>query len=179
MTQRSFTLPALLALALAACQQPANDTDIAIDNNVNAAEAANADIDTLPPSDESGAPVSFNDDAAATNVAEAPVGNATIPAQYRGRWGINVADCDPSRSDNKGLITIAEKTIRFYEATATLKEQRPAIATAFSGNFGFTGEGQTWERVETLTRTGDRLERRSTAPRGEVSDPPLTYRRCA
>ena len=54
MKQRKLALPALAALALAACQKPtADDSNIAIDNGVN---AANADIETLPPS-ETSAPV--------------------------------------------------------------------------------------------------------------------------
>ncbi len=82
------------------------------------------------------------------------------------------ADCEPGRSDAKGLITIGEKTIRFYESTATLKEQRPAIATSFSGLFGFTGEGQTWQKVMTLTRTGSTLKRAE-------EEGNFTYKRCA
>jgi hypothetical protein len=83
---------------------------------------------------------------------------------------------DQRRSDAKGAITIGERSMTFYESRAQLKERRPAIATSFSGLFAFTGEGQEWERVETLTRTGDRLERRSTA-RGEP-DVAVTYTRC-
>jgi len=82
------------------------------------------------------------------------------------------ADCDQSRSDAKGAITIGEKSIRFYEATATLKEQRPAIATSFAGLFAFTGEGQSWEKVMTFTRTGDTLKRAE-----ETGT--FTYKRCA
>lgn len=171
MTQRSFTLPALLALALAACQQPANDSDIAIDNSVNAAEAANAEIETLPPSEEGGAPAATNNDAAPSNQAEPSTGAALIPAQYRGRWGMNANDCDPKRSDNKGLITIRDTSIKFYESTASLQEQRPAIATSFSGTYSFTGEGQTWEKVMTLTRTGNVLKRAD-------NEGSFTYNRC-
>jgi hypothetical protein len=59
MIQRKYYRPAaLFALALAACQQPADDSNIAIDNGVNAAEAAAADVETLPPSETSGAGVS-------------------------------------------------------------------------------------------------------------------------
>ena len=47
MTAR-LTLPALLALAIAACQQPADDGNITIDNEIN---AAGADIEALPPSE--------------------------------------------------------------------------------------------------------------------------------
>ena len=171
MTQRKFA-PALLALAIAACQQPANDTDIAIDNGINAAEVANAEIETLPPSEESGAPLPMNNATAPTANDTKAVSTAVIPTQYRGRWGINANDCDPKRSDNKGLITITEKTLRFYESTATLKEQRPAIATSFSGTFGFSGEGQTWEKAVTLTRTGNVLKRAD-------NEGSFTYNRCS
>ena len=157
MTQTKFTLSALLGLALAACQQPDN-ANITIDNQVNAAEAANADIAMLPPSEEGGAPVVEN---SANGNTAGPVtpGAAVIPAQYRGRWGMVAADCTSTRGDAKGLIDVSGTAIKFYESRATLKEQRPAIATSFSGLYGFTGEGQTWEKVVTLTRTGDTLKR--------------------
>lgn len=175
MTQRHFTLPALLALAIAACQQPANDTDIAIDNSVNAAEAANAEIEMLPPSEQAGAPLPTGNAGAPTNEAEDDSENspstAVIPAQYRGRWGMNANDCDPKRSDNKGLMTVRENSIKFYESLASLQEQRPAIATSFSGTYSFTGEGQTWERVMTLTRTGNTLKRAD-------SEGSFSYTRC-
>jgi hypothetical protein len=82
------------------------------------------------------------------------------------------ADCTSTRGDAKGLMNIGDKTIRFYESVATLKEQRPAIATSFSGLFGFTGEGQNWEKVMTFTRTGDSLKRAEEAGN-------FTYRRCS
>ena len=96
----------------------------------------------------------------------------TIPAQYRGRWGMVPADCEPGRSDNKGLLTIGDRTLRFYESVGTLKEQRPAIATSYSGLFSFVGEGQEWEKVMTFTRTGDRLVRAEQEGR-------FTYTRCS
>jgi hypothetical protein len=81
------------------------------------------------------------------------------------------ADCTSTRGDAKGLITVADRSIRFYESTATLNEQRPAIATSFAGFYGFTGEGQTWEKVVTLTRTGDTLRRAD-------DEGSYTYTRC-
>ena len=54
MTQRNAPLAAVAALALAACQQSADETNIAIDNDVNAAEAADADVEALPPSESGG-----------------------------------------------------------------------------------------------------------------------------
>ena len=145
----------LLSFAAIACQQTS-----ATNNEVNANAAATADVETLP-ADEGNPSIEPTDNEvnAVANGSAPADGVLAIPAQYRGRWGMVAADCDPSRADNKGLITIGDKTIRFYESTATLNEQRPAIATSFAGLYGFTGEGQTWEKVVTLTRTGDKLKR--------------------
>jgi hypothetical protein len=174
MTQRNFPLASLLALALGACQQPANDTNIAIDNGVNAAEAAGAEIETLPPSETAAPPAGAN---RGTSVNEADdggsedPGQAFFPAQYRGRWGMVAADCTSTRGDAKGLITIGDTTVKFYETLASLKEQRPAIATSFAGLFAFTGEGQKWEKVMTFTRTGETLKRAD-------EEGSFTYKRC-
>ena len=182
MTKRTLGIVSLFALAAAACsQQPADDSNINIDDGVNAAEAANADIETLPPSESAGGTES-GDNAGAGNGSDTgtgneatptpPATNAAIPAQYRGRWGMVAADCEPGRSDAKGLMSVDSTTLRFYESRAVLKEQRPAIATSFSGLFAFAGEGQNWEKVETLTRTGDRLKRAD-------KDGTYNYTRCA
>ena len=161
---------ALIALALAACQQPA-DENFAIDES----NAANADIEVLPPDDTSGNDSSLNeaDDSGSEQPSPPDTPEASlIPDQYRGRWGMVPADCEPGRSDAKGLLTIGEKTLRFYESVGTLKEQRPAIATSFAGLFAFTGEGQSWQKVITFTRTGDTLKRAE-------KDGTFTYRRCS
>ncbi len=175
MTRHNFTLAALLALA--ACQGPATDANIAIDNGA----AAPADVETLPPSEKpsTASDDGFNvtstkdgDTSAGIPILPEDLAKATIPASMHGRWGMVAADCTSIRGDAKGLITIADKTIRFYESTATLKAQRPAIATSFSGLYGFTGEGQTWDKIVTLTRTGDTLQRADDEGR-------YTYKRCA
>lgn len=167
--KRIATASALLALGLAACQQQ-DPNNIAIDEG----NSLTADIETLP-ADESSANNMTSSEDPGTNagmpVPPDPVTAATIPAQYHGRWGMVAADCTSTKGDAKGLITIGDKTIRFYEAVATLKEQRPAIATSFSGLFGFTGEGQSWEKVMTFTRTGETLKRAEDS--GTYS-----YRRC-
>ena len=141
--------------------------------NVTAAEAANAEFEAVPPSEDAvtlprngNSGLNEADDAGSEDPNQ-----GFFPAQYRGRWGMVRADCDPKRSDNKGLITIADTTVKFYESLVNLKEQRPAIATSFSGLFAFTGEGQNWEKVMTFTRTGDTLKRAD-------SDGNFTYTRC-
>lgn len=160
---RIFAISALLALALTACQQGTDD-NIAIDES----NSLNAEIETLPP-DEGNDETAAN--AANQSVASEPA-TASIPAQYHGRWGMVAADCTSTRGDAKGLIDVGDRTVRFYEAMATLKEQRPAIATSFSGLFSFTGEGQNWEKVMTFTRIGDTLKRAEEAGT-------FTYKRCA
>ena len=172
MRTRTIGLAALFALA--ACSQ-GGDENITIDNGVNAAEAANAEIEVLPPDDSAngggGDMVSIANESLNQAAPADSETVAVIPDQYRGRWGMVAADCTSTRGDAKGLITIGDKSIRFYESTATLKEQRPAIATSFSGLFGFTGEGQTWQEVMTFTRTGDTLKRAE-------DEGTFTYKRC-
>lgn len=153
---------ALLALAFAACQQ--NDpNNIAIDEG----NSLNGEIETLPP-DEGNEETA---QAGATNTVEPPA-QLAIPATYHGRWGMVPNDCQPGRADAKGLITVGDQSIKFYESIATLMEERPAIATSYSGLFGFTGEGQSWQKVMTFTRTGNMLKRAE-----ETGT--FTYTRCA
>ncbi len=88
-----------------------------------------------------------------------PTPGDVIPQRYQGRWGMTAADCTSTRGDAKGLITIGDTRIRFYESTATLTQRRPSVATSFSGLFAFRGEGQAWEKVMTFTQTDNRLTR--------------------
>lgn len=126
------------------------------------AEAVHEQTDPTPP-------------APGTNQSEPelvqPIPGGVIPDQYQGRWGMVPADCTSTRGDAKGLMTIGDTRIRFYESTATLTHRRPAIATSFSGLFAFRGEGQAWEKVMTFTRTGDTLQRAEEGGR-------FTYTRC-
>ena len=102
----------------------------------------------------------------------APSAAAAIPSALQGRWGLTPGDCTSTRGDNKGLIRIGERTIRFYESTGTLKQRLPGAATSFAGDFAFVGEGMTWERTMTLMLNGDTLSR---TEGGQVN----TYTRCA
>ena len=168
-TANALLPAALLALALVACQPASDSNNVAIDEANNVAAA---DVESLPPSEEAADPNVVNGTNEADDAGSELPPTTLIPAQYRGRWGMNVNDCDPKRSyAAKGLMTVGDTSIRFYESTATLKEQRPAIATSFSGQFDFTGEGQTWQRVMTFTRTGDTLKRAD-------DDGTISYERC-
>ena len=186
MTYRTLGIVSLAALALAACSRSASDDNLSIDESNVAAtgngdgmatgnlDTAEGNLSTRDPDQVGGMPLPPGTQPGHPNqpIYEEKE-NALIPSQYRGRWGMNANDCDPKQADAaKGLITIDGSTIRFYEARATLKEQRPAIATSFSGLFAFSGEGMTWEKVETLTRTGDMLKRAD-------KDGTYNYKRCA
>ena len=98
MKQRNLPFAAAALLALAACQQPANDGNIAIDNGVNAASRrcrrrnAAAERDQRPPIKRQRRPATLNE--ADDSGSEAPPNAALIPAQYRGRWGMVAADCN-------------------------------------------------------------------------------------
>jgi len=168
MTQRNFFLTALLgatALALAACQQPANDSNIAIDNGVNAAEVANADIESIPPNDASDADSGY-------------VLPTSIPVRFYGRWGLVPADCTSTRGDTKGLLRISNARLAFYESRGTIDKVLSATANSFDASYNFSGEGQTWQRVERLRLVDDRLQRRTDAAPGQEPPVNLTYERC-
>jgi hypothetical protein len=151
---------ALLVLALAACQQP-NDDNIAIDDT----NSLNAEIETLPP-DEG------NEETAAANEVGTPL---LIPAAFHGRWGMTPADCTSTRGDAKGLITVGDKSIQFFESRGTLTEVALNAPENFTGTFAFTGEGQSWTNSQNLKLTGSS----NTLVRGETDvSQTYTYKRC-
>ena len=168
-------LAAALFLALAACQQGSDD-NFAIDET----NTANAEIETLPPDE------TVTNDADMGNEADdagsdqpSPPGTpeaGMIPAAFRGRWGMTAADCDPKRDDNKGLISIGERSLVFYESRAMLTKVILNAPENFTGTFAFTGEGQSWTNSQNLKLTGSSktLVRSQT----DVSQS-FTYKRCA
>ena len=175
MTVFKHTCLALLTVAIAGCQQSANDTDIAIDDNINAAGAANAEVETLPPNDSTAA---SQGTPPATPTASATTLPSSIPAQFHGRWGINKADCTSTRGDAKGLLTIDAARLAFYESRGTPRKVLGTTADSFDANYAFTGEGQTWERVERLKLVDGTLQRRTAAAAGQEPPVNLTYERC-
>ena len=117
------------------------------------------------------------------NVATSAVARAakptTIPAQFRGRWGINAADCKGDAAA-KGLLMIEANRLVFYESRGLLdRVETYQPPSRFSASYRFSGEGQEWQRSETFTLNGARLERR-TVPAADQSElvESLTYMRC-
>jgi len=163
---KQFSAVALLILALAACK-PATDANNAAATEPNA--AAPTDIESLPPSEDVIPPAT--EDGASNDASTA---NA-IPAAFHGRWGMVPADCTTTRGDEKGLITVDSSSIKFYESRAMLTKVTGDAPENFTGNFSFTGEGQSWIKPQNLKLTGSS----NTLIRTE-SDPAMsfTYKRC-
>ena len=51
-------------------------------------------------------------------------------------------------------------------------------ANSFDARYGFSGEGQTWQRTERLTLAGGKLQRRTDAEPGQEPPVNLSYSRC-
>lgn len=99
---------------------------------------------------------------------------AAIPPRFRGRWGLVPADCDPRRDDNKGLMTVNARQLRFYESRAVPAKVDRAGPDALAVTLAFNGEGQTWTETARLTlRQNGRVLVRTGAEGG-----PLRYTRC-
>src|SRR3982751_35270 len=100
--------------------------------------------DSVP--DASGAPPA----RAPVASTEQPAATVSIPAALQGRWGLAPNDCTSTRGDAKGLLVVGPADIKFYESRATPVAAAQADADSISGDFAFTGEGQTWTKFEAL-----------------------------
>lgn len=86
--------------------------------------------------------------------AASPTRPPPIPPAFQDRWGLIVADCDPTRDDAKGLMTITSDALRFYESRAQLSKIIGSWPEKLEAEFAFTGEGQSWTKTETLALVG-------------------------
>ena len=98
-----------------------------------------------------------------------PPPTAHIPAALQGRWGLTPVDCTTSLGDAKGLLVINGNELRFYESRAVPVDGAQVDADSISGNFAFTGEGQSWTRYEALKVDKQRLTRTETNPSASFS----------
>jgi hypothetical protein len=104
-----------------------------------------------------------------------PAAAAGIPAALQGRWGLTPADCMPGRADAKGLLIVTAQELRFYESRAVpAADDVGTGADAISGNFAFTGEGQSWTKYQALKVDKHGLTRTETNPSASFS-----YAKCS
>lgn len=147
----------LMILTLAACEK--RDP---VEEEANAIAPVPVTNDSAGPAAGAPPPISDNADA-----------GAIIPAAIQGRWGLTPADCEPGRSDAKGLLTISGGDIRFYESRGTPGTSIETGPMAISGNFNFTGEGQSWSKYVSLKLQNQELVRTERNPVASY-----TYARC-
>jgi hypothetical protein len=103
--------------------------------------------------------------------ASAPA--SAIPAALHGRWGLTPMDCTSTRGDAKGLLIIGPADLKFYESRAVPGPDTQTGKDSITGNFAFTGEGQTWTKFEALELKGRELVRTESNPVAS-----FTYARC-
>ena len=124
----------------------------------------------MPSPDATGARPT-NDAAPAVSAPAATT--AKIPAALHGRWGLSPGDCNSTRGDAKGLLIIGADELRFYESRAVPAANAQASADSISGDFTFTGEGQTWTKFQSLSIQRDGLVRTESNPMAS-----FTYAKC-
>jgi hypothetical protein len=98
-----------------------------------------------------------------------PPPSVHIPAALQGRWGLTPADCTTSLGDAKGLLVINGDELRFYESRAVPAQRAQTDPDSISGQFAFTGEGQSWTRYEALKVDKQRLTRTEANPTASFS----------
>ena len=153
-------IAAAAAIALAACE--ADDSAVAEHANEGA-----------PPPE-----VALANDARAAeigNQAATSTGSAggPIPAPLRGRWGLTPSDCEAPPGRAEGLLVVTSDALLFYEARAVPVASIESNADSISGDFAFTGEGQTERRFQSLQIQDNKLVRAGNGPAGSSA-----YVRC-
>lgn len=156
MSMLKLGIAALTIFGTVACTSNSDESNISIDGAANGG-LANADVEILPPNEAgSNASLPANNAGHGTQPGDPnqPVyeGNekALIPASMQGRWGMTTNDCDPKRSDNKGLMIVEADRLRFYESRAIVQRVTFNASENFTADFAFTGEGMEWKKSENL-----------------------------
>ena len=153
---------------LVACVVLAGCSVDPVDNE--AGNTAGLPVPSMPAPDSTGERPT--NDAAPASSAQAAAG-AKIPAAFHGRWGLGPNDCTSTRGDAKGLLLVTPDELRFYESRAVPAASARTGADSISGDFTFTGEGQTWTKFMALELQQDGLVRTESNPMAS-----FTYAKC-
>ena len=138
--------------------------------NANAAAALPAPVNDTSASPDGGPPQNKTAPAA---TAPTPPPAVTIPAAFQGRWGLTPADCTSALGDAKGLLVINGSELRFYESRAVPSNNVQGDKDSLSGDFHFTGEGQSWTKYEAIKLDKQKPTRTETNPTAS-----FTYAKC-
>ena len=154
-----------LITIIAAC-----DKQGPVANGANAVAAVPQPSTKPVPTPAGGPPANSAVPAAPAAAGQSATG---IPANLQGRWGLTPADCTAPLARAKGLLVINSGELRFYESRAVPGADLHTGAVATSGTFHFSGEGQNWDKFESLQRKGDKLTRTEGNPTASY-----TYAKC-
>lgn len=153
MTRYAFVAAALLLSACGSSEPGGNDSEDAATATPVEQTPENLQVDPVNRVVPLDPPGNVAAPAVVPGATPSPV--AAIPPAFRGRWGMVVADCDATRDDAKGLMTVGADSLRFWEARATLADARLQGPTVLSATLSFTGEGQAWREPTRLTLQDD------------------------
>ena len=163
MMKRLSMIALPLPLVLIACAQ---EEEVPVATEMEAETVADAAV--LTPADRS----------LADATQEGPIAQAVVepmPPALHGRWGLTPADCEPGRSDAKGLLTIAGDGLRFYESRAAVQRIVSQETDQIHATFDFTGEGREWRKGMMLDLDDGELVRRDFDKTGAQT---LRYEKC-
>jgi predicted small lipoprotein YifL len=163
-----FRLPLIsvaLVVAIAACGKQGP-----VANGANAVTAVPQAASAGSPTPADGPPTNHANAASPVALHQPAI---EIPAALQGRWGLTPADCTAPLAHAKGLLVVNSGELRFYESRAVPRADVHISNSTASGTFHFTGEGQTWDKFESLQRNGDKLTRTETNPAASY-----TYAKC-
>ncbi|MGN6269142.1 MAG: hypothetical protein ACTHM0_04525 [Sphingomonas sp.] len=73
-----------------------------------------------------------------------------IPTSFVGRWGMTPADCDPDGPAVKGLLTIADDSLKFWESKGNVQQIVRHSPYDITLTLAMTGEGQSWTSTTRL-----------------------------
>ena len=148
--------------ALGGCGKPSP-----VDENATGAKLPAPVVDRAP-KPQGGPPSNQAEQPAAPSSAA-----ASIPAALQGRWGLTPGDCTSTRGDAKGLMIVTSNELRFYESRAVPAAGIQANADSITGNFNYTGEGQSWTKFQSLELRKNFLVRTESNPAASY-----TYAKC-
>jgi hypothetical protein len=156
-----------LMVAVVACSKRDPVADDA--NNTSALPVSSDAANTAQnAADPTGAP---REKSSGTTEASDP--SRMIPASLQGRWGLTPMDCTSTKGDAKGLLIVSPTDLKFYESRAVPTKTAQSGTDSITGDFNYTGEGQTWTKFESLKAKGDELVRTESNPTAS-----FTYARC-
>lgn len=155
-------MPAATLLMLAACSGGGEGNNSAEAESGLVEEKTDANLEDDPQNTA----VPLTTPTTAPTASPSPI--AALPPAFQGRWGMVDNDCVPGRADAKGLMIVSADGLGFYESRGKVEQATASGPGTLTLDLAFTGEGQEWNRTETLTLMdgGKTLVREEQKPAG-------------